>query len=109
MLNEEQKKVVESTEGYIRVSSGAGTGKTTTIVKRFVNILQKHPDVKPSDILCVTFTNKAAEEMSSRIRKELNSKDAQLNIMTFHSLCLDIIEYYRILHSGYWYACYLQY
>lgn len=92
MLNEEQKKVVESTEGYIRVSSGAGTGKTTTIVKRFVNILQKHPDVKPSDILCVTFTNKAAEEMSSRIRKELNSKDAQLNIMTFHSLCLNIIE-----------------
>ncbi len=92
MLNEEQKKVVESTEGYIRVSSGAGTGKTTTIVKRFVNILQKHPDVKPSDILCVTFTNKAAEEMSSRIRKELNSKDIQLNIMTFHSLCLDIIE-----------------
>lgn len=92
MLNEEQKKAVESTEGYIRVSSGAGTGKTTTIVKRFINILQKHPDVKPSDILCVTFTNKAAEEMSSRIRKELNSKDAQLNIMTFHSLCLDIIE-----------------
>lgn len=92
MLNEEQKKVVESTEGYIRVSSGAGTGKTTTIVKRFVNILRKHPDVKPSDILCVTFTNKAAEEMSSRIRKELNSKDTQLNIMTFHSLCLDIIE-----------------
>lgn len=92
MLNEEQKKVVEETEGYIRVSSGAGTGKTTTIVKRFVNILQKHPDVKPSDILCVTFTNKAAEEMSSRIRKELNSKDTQLNIMTFHSLCLDIIE-----------------
>lgn len=92
MLNEEQKKVVESTEGYVRVSSGAGTGKTTTIVKRFVNILRKHPDVKPSDILCVTFTNKAAEEMSSRIRKELNSKDAQLNIMTFHSLCLDIIE-----------------
>lgn len=92
MLNEEQKKVVESTEGYIRVSSGAGTGKTTTIVKRFVNILRKHPDVRPSDILCVTFTNKAAEEMSSRIRKELNSKDAQLNVMTFHSLCLDIIE-----------------
>lgn len=92
MLNEEQKKAVESTEGYIRVSSSAGTGKTTTIVKRFINILQKHPDVKPSDILCVTFTNKAAEEMSSRIRKELNSKDAQLNIMTFHSLCLDIIE-----------------
>lgn len=92
MLNEEQKKVVESTEGYVRVSSGAGTGKTTTIVKRFVNILRKHPDVKPSDILCVTFTNKAAEEMSSRIRKELNSKDAQLNVMTFHSLCLDIIE-----------------
>lgn len=92
MLNEEQKKVVEETEGYIRVSSGAGTGKTTTIVKRFVNILQKHPDVKPSDILCVTFTNKAAEEMSTRVRKELNSKDTQLNIMTFHSLCLDIIE-----------------
>lgn len=92
MLNEEQKKVVEETEGYIRVSSGAGTGKTTTIVKRFVNILQKHPDVKPSDILCVTFTNKAAEEMSTRVRKELNSKDTQLNIMTFHSLCLDIID-----------------
>lgn len=92
MLNEEQKKVVEETEGYIRVSSGAGTGKTTTIVKRFVNILRKHPDVKPSDILCVTFTNKAAEEMSTRIRKELNSKDTKLNIMTFHSLCLDIIE-----------------
>lgn len=92
MLNEEQRKVVETTEGYVRVSSGAGTGKTTTIVKRFANILKKHPDVKPSDILCVTFTNKAAEEMSSRIRRELDSDNVELNIMTFHSLCLDIIE-----------------
>lgn len=91
MLNERQQEVVNTLKGYVRVSSGAGTGKTTTIVKRFLNILDKDDRVEPNEILCVTFTNKAAEEMSIRVQKELGSK-VPLSIMTFHSLCLNIIK-----------------
>lgn len=92
MLNKRQQEVVDTINGYVKVSSGAGTGKTTAIVGRFINILDKNPDVSPSDILCVTFTNKAAEEMSTRIQKEMGISNAPLNIMTFHSLCLKIIK-----------------
>jgi superfamily I DNA/RNA helicase len=95
-----QDKIINNTEGIFLIDAGAGTGKTYTLVKRYLKILEK--GVKPENILLVTFTNKAANEMKSRVLKEaeragLISKigfrsfiDAP--IMTFHSFCNQVLK-----------------
>ena len=88
-LNNEQKQAVLETEGRVRVIAGPGTGKTKTLVRRFVHlVLEKH--IMPENILCLTFTNKAAKEMRSRIGEWLGVCDLS-QVCTFHALC------YRIL------------
>ena len=66
MYNKQQLEAINSLDGRIRVIAGAGTGKTATLTERYIKLLDK---VKPSNILCVTFTNKAANEMKERIEK----------------------------------------
>lgn len=88
-LNPEQKHAVIETDGFIRVLAGPGTGKTKTLVRRFVHlVVSKH--VHPSDILCLTFTNKVAQEMRTRIGKWLGVCDLS-QVCTFHSLCHRIV------------------
>ena len=65
-LNEAQKEAVTSTEGYIRVVAGAGSGKTRALSYRFAYLV-KALGIMPGHILCVTFTNKSANEMRQRI------------------------------------------
>lgn len=89
-LNDEQKKAVLWTEGPIVILAGAGSGKTRVITYRVIYLLQKGVD--PLNILCVTFTNKAANEMKERIQKFLASKSHKPNISTFHSLCAKILR-----------------
>ena len=67
-LNEEQREAVLSTEGYVRVIAGPGTGKTHILTGRFVYLVKTF-GISPKNILCVTFTNKAAQEMKKRIRE----------------------------------------
>ncbi len=89
-LNEEQRKACECTEGYVRVLAGAGTGKTKTLTARYaylVSIL----GLSPSNVLCVTFTNKAANEMKERILK-LCSNIALPWVNTFHGFCADFLR-----------------
>lgn len=57
-----------TTEGYVRVIAGPGSGKTKTLTARYAYIV-KGLGIQPSNILCVTFTNKAAQEMKKRVRK----------------------------------------
>ncbi|MBQ0144660.1 MAG: ATP-dependent helicase, partial [Bacteroidales bacterium] len=73
-LNARQAEAVTSTEGRIRVVAGAGTGKTKALTHRYsylVNVL----GIDPANILCLTFTNKAASEMRQRISKMVHSGD----------------------------------
>ena len=66
-LNEKQFEAVTATEGYLRVIAGAGSGKTKLLVSRYAYLVKEY-GINSANILCVTFTNKAAGEMKRRIR-----------------------------------------
>ena len=89
-LNEEQIEAVTATEGFIRVIAGAGSGKTRALTHRFAYLVNDI-GVLPSNILCVTFTNKAANEMRQRIRKLTGDNDTGY-ICTFHSFCVSVLQ-----------------
>ena len=89
-LNPEQLEAVTSTEGYIRVIAGAGSGKTRALTYRFAYLVNAI-GVLPSHILCVTFTNKAAAEMRNRIRKLTGDNDTGY-ISTFHGFCVSVLQ-----------------
>ena len=89
-LNPAQLDAVTSTEGYVRVIAGAGSGKTRTLTHRFAYLVNEL-GVLPSNILCVTFTNKAATEMRRRIRELTGDSDTGL-ICTFHSFCVTVLS-----------------
>ena len=95
-LNSEQKLAVTTTTGPVLVLSGAGTGKTRVLVSRITHILMEQL-AKPWQILALTFTNKAANEMRFRIAQygEISNLCGDLWMGTFHSICL------RILRSNY--------
>ena len=84
-LNPEQLDAVQTTEGHIRVLAGAGSGKTRALVSRYVYLV-RDLGISPKNILCVTFTNRAAEEMKMRVRRELGDLDLGY-ICTFHAFC----------------------
>lgn len=91
-LDQEQKEAVTTTEGPLLVIAGPGSGKTRVITYRFSYIVLTGKAL-PSEILCVTFTNKAAGEMKSRIVSLTGSKFASnWWIKTFHSLGLSIVK-----------------
>ena len=89
-LNSSQKLAVTSTEGYIRVIAGAGTGKTRALTRRFA-FLVNELGILPGNILCVTFTNKAANEMRQRIHNLTGDNDTGY-INTFHGFCVSVLQ-----------------
>ena len=90
-LNNEQKKAVEAIDGPVLILAGAGSGKTRTLTYRLAHLIDKKI-AKPSDILAVTFTNKAAREMKSRIDDLVKKDISPLWIGTFHGICARLLR-----------------
>ena len=89
-LNAAQQQAVTATEGYVRVIAGAGTGKTAALTQRFAYLVNEL-GILPGNILCVTFTNKAANEMRRRIRRLTGDYDTGY-INTFHGFCVSVLQ-----------------
>ena len=90
-LNEKQTEAVTASFGPVAVIAGAGTGKTHVLTNRFIYVVKEF-GLKPERILTMTFTNKAALEMKSRITKNINHYHIEY-ICTFHSLCVKILRH----------------
>ena len=89
-LNEEQRAAVTATEGFVRVIAGAGSGKTRALTHRFAYLVTEL-GILPGNILCVTFTNKAANELRRRIHNLTGDNDTGY-INTFHGFCVSILQ-----------------
>ena len=90
-LNDRQLEAVTTTEGPLLVLAGAGSGKTKVLTTRIAYLI-KEKDINPANILAITFTNKAAKEMKSRVYQLLGSKASNIQISTFHSFGLLLIK-----------------
>src|SRR6266581_4133809 len=92
LLNTEQLHAVESTEGPVLILAGAGSGKTRVITYRVAHLVENR-DVRPEQILAVTFTNKAADQMKFRVRNLLRAaRSSDPLISTFHSFCVRLLR-----------------
>jgi len=89
-LNASQLEAVTSTEGFIRVIAGAGSGKTRALARRFAYLVNEI-GILPGNILCVTFTNKSANEMRQRIHNLTGDNDTGYS-STFHSFCVSVLQ-----------------
>lgn len=89
-LDPAQREAVTATEGFVRVIAGAGSGKTRALSHRFAYLVNEL-GILPGNILCVTFTNKAANEMRQRIHTLTGDNDTGY-IGTFHSFCVSILQ-----------------
>ena len=92
-LNDRQKEAVLATEGPCLVIAGAGSGKTKVLTHKIAYLItEKH--IKPWNILAITFTNKAANEMKERVEKLVEEAAKDMWIGTFHSICVRMLRRY---------------
>ena len=90
-LNDKQYEAVINTDGPCLVIAGAGSGKTKVLTHKIAYILQEK-NVKPWEILAITFTNKAANEMKERIAGLIGDVSNDMWVGTFHSICVKILR-----------------
>jgi DNA helicase-2/ATP-dependent DNA helicase PcrA len=97
--NPQQRIAIETTDGPVLIIAGPGSGKTFTLVERIVHLI-KQKGVSPESVFVVTFTDKAARELTTRISNRLGELDIKFNLNemylgTFHSICLRLLEDHR--------------
>lgn len=98
-LNEPQRQAVQHTEGPLLILAGAGSGKTRVITYRLAHLLL-HKNIPPQNLLAVTFTNKAANEMQERLRHVAGAAAQKVTLATFHALGVRILRQ-QAAHAGY--------
>ena len=89
-LNHEQMQAIENVNGPVIVFAGAGSGKTRTLTYRVAYMIT-YFNISPFNILAITFTNKATNEMKERLTRFLDIDTKHLTICPFHSLCANIL------------------
>lgn len=89
-LNAKQKIAVDTIDGPVMVVAGPGTGKTQILSRRVANILRQ-PDVKPEDILCLTYTEAGASEMLDRLEEFIGEEGRNVRVSTIHAFCSNLI------------------
>ena len=92
-LNAEQQKPALQTEGPVLVTAGAGSGKTRLLTHRIAHLIQDN-NVSPSNILAITFTNKASNEMKERLESLLDGGIQGMWICTFHAMCCKLLRFH---------------
>ena len=90
-MNERQKEAVQTINGPLLLMAGAGSGKTRVLTHRIAYLIEEKM-VNPWNILAITFTNKAAKEMKSRVTDLLGTKGEDVWVSTFHSMCVRILR-----------------
>ena len=98
-LNDRQVEAVKATEGRVRIIAGAGSGKTRVLAYRYAYLVDVL-GIDPGNILCLTFTNKAAQEMRNRINRLIGGEHASDFICTIHSFCVKCLRE-EIFRLGY--------
>ncbi len=95
-LNEMQRQAVQHTEGPVLILAGAGSGKTTVLVNRIAYIIETK-NIRPYNIMAITFTNKAANEMKERVSGVIGDLSQDMWLCTFHSACVRILRSHIML------------
>ncbi|MFR1903802.1 MAG: UvrD-helicase domain-containing protein, partial [Veillonella sp.] len=91
LINREQQRVIDEVEQNILLLASAGTGKTNTLAYRVAHLIEGGY-AKAENILCMTFTNKAAKEMKDRIQSLVGSPAKAVEVSTFHSFCFFVLQ-----------------
>ena len=97
-FNDKQKEAILTTDGPLLILAGAGSGKTTVVVNKIAYILEQNL-AAPYRILAITFTNKAANELKTRVESILGESSEGIWIGTFHSICMKILRRYITLRG----------
>lgn len=94
-LDNDQKNIVINDDDYLLVVAGAGSGKTFTILGK-IDYLIKYKNIKESEILCISFTNKSSSDLKNKIKYNLN---LNIDVLTFHKLAINILDEYNYKFS----------